>query len=630
MKLLRPFPPGSHGCATTTERRTGLAKAGVACTLLGLWLVACAGDRAAAPPSTPARARDPNALPEAAKNLDLQIESVSERTEPDPLLDLLAQEVQRHGQELARRTDAPAYHLAYEATDVEGVEILATHGALIGSSEIRRRLLDVDVRVGSPDLDNTHPRMDASYYEGVAELPLEYAPDAIRDTLWWETDQAYKKAAAELIQVRAERNVGVMKDADVPDFSDESPSRFVAPLVRLTIDRDVWEQRVRSYAGMLRGHEHVERSFVRLEVTAANRYFASTAGDRIRTGRGHARLSFGVFATSPDGSELSRTDEIDAHDLGGLPDEEIVRARITKVVDELAALIDAPLAEPFTGPAVLEGKAAAVFFHEVFGHRVEGHRQKGELEGQTFTDQIGQPVMNPVFDVYDDPTIRSVNGIDLNGFYLLDAEGVKGQRAMLIDDGVFLGFLMSRMPIRGADRSNGHGRREPGYRPVARQANLVVDPSRVTSRAMLDLALVEEVKRQGKPYGLRVGEVTGGYTMTQRGDPQAFKVQPVMTYRVYPDGRQELVRGVSLEGTPLSMLANVIAAGDDFAVFNGYCGAESGEVPASATSPSLLLRQIELTREETSGQRPPLLPPPKLGGLYPASTQVVADGRNER
>jgi TldD protein len=584
-------------------------RAGV-CSALFIALAGCGANQPSS--KTPAEAPGFGALslPDAPKTLTLDRASPSQTSAADPLLDILAEEAKRAGEALSTRTDAPAYHLAYEVTDIANVDVLAVHGAMVGSSETRRRLLDVDVRVGSPELDNTHPRLDSAYFEGVAELPLDAAPEAIRNTLWWETDQAYKRASAELIQVRADRNVGVAKDTDIEDFSSESPTQYVEAPARLEVDRAEWDERVRAYSAMFRGREHVHRSFVRLEVTAATRYFASTGGDRIQTGRGHARLSFGAFVTAPDGSELSRTDELDAHEIQGLPDDATVRARIETIIEQLAALTEAPVAEPFVGPAILDGKAAAVFVHEIFGHRVEGHRQKGDLEGQTFIDQVGQPIMNPVFDVYDDPTVRSVNGTDLNGFYLVDSEGVRAQRADLIDDGVFLGFLMSRMPIRGVPKSNGHGRREPGYRSIARQANLIVDPSRVTPRADLERALLEEVRRQKKPYGLRIGEVTGGYTMTQRGDPQAFKVEPVMVYRVYPDGRQELVRGVTLEGTPLSVLGNVLAAANDFSVFNGYCGAESGEVPASAVSPSLLLRQIELTREETSGQRPPLLPPP--------------------
>ena len=300
-----------------------------------------------------------------------------------------------------------------------------------------------------------------------------------------------------------------------------------------------------------------------------------------------------------------------------MPGDDVVAPRITRALDELAALRQAPLGSPYLGPAILDGPAAAVFFHEILGHRVEGHRQKSEFEGQTFAKKLGEQVMPRGFDVYDDPNIRRLNGTDLNGFYHFDGEGVRAERATVIEDGRLRGFLMSRSPIAGFASSNGHGRREPGYRAVARQANLIVDPARVTTTGSLKRALLAEVKRQNKPYGLRIGEVTGGYTMTQRGNPQAFQIAPVMVYRVYPDGREELVRGVTLEGMPLSVLARVLAAADDFYVFNGYCGAESGEVPASAASPSLLVAQIETARQHKSNERPPLLPAPAARGADP-------------
>jgi predicted Zn-dependent protease len=241
---------------------------------------------------------------------------------------------------------------------------------------------------------------------------------------------------------------------------------------------------------------------------------------------------------------------------------------------------------------------------------VEGHRQKSEYEGQTFAKKLNEQIMPRGFDVYDDPNIQRLNGVDLNGFYRFDGEGVRAERALLVEDGRLRGFLMSRSPIAGFPSSNGHGRRESGYRAVARQANLIVDPARVTTQRSLKQALLAEVRRQHKPYGLRIGEVTGGYTMTERGNPQAFQIAPVMVYRVYPDGREELVRGVTLEGMPLSVMARVLAAGEDFTVFNGYCGAESGEVPTAAVSPSLLVRQIEVARQQKSNERPPLLAPP--------------------
>ena len=65
-------------------------------------------------------------------------------------------------------------------------------------------------------------------------------------------------------------------------------------------------------------------------------------------------------------------------------------AKIDKMAVDLEALRKAPVAEPYDGPAMLSGRAAAVFFHEVLGHRLEGHRQKDEDEGQTFTKKVGQ------------------------------------------------------------------------------------------------------------------------------------------------------------------------------------------------------------------------------------------------
>jgi len=219
--------------------------------------------------------------------------------------------------------------------------------------------------------------------------------------------------------------------------------------------------------------------------------------------------------------------------------------------------------------------------------------------------------------VYDDPTVLSLNGIPLNGFYRYDDEGVAAQRAPLIDHGVFRGFLMSRSPTRGFAHSNGHGRRQAGQDIVARQGNLIVDPARTTTPAELTRLLLEEVKRQGKPYGLRFRDIEGGYTGTEREMPQAFKVLPIIVYRVYPDGREEMVRGVDIEGTPLTSLSTILAAANDFDVFNGFCGAESGMVPVSASSPSLLLAQVEIARRQNEKNKPPILPAPVMPGGGP-------------
>jgi predicted Zn-dependent protease len=298
----------------------------------------------------------------------------------------------------------------------------------------------------------------------------------------------------------------------------------------------------------------------------------------------------------------------------GLPRDEALLKDVNHMVEVLLALVKAPLAEPYTGPAILSGRASAVFFHEIFGHRIEGQRQKNEDEAQTFKKRVNQPVLPEFLNVYSDPSLKTYAGTELVGYYPYDDEGVKARRVTVVDKGILKNFLMSRAPIEGFAHSNGHGRRQQGYKVVARQSNLVVESSKQVSRAELKKLLIEQIKAANKPYGLFFGDIEGGFTFTQRVIPNAFNVRPTVVYRIYPDGKEELVRGVDLIGTPLIAFSKISAADDQIAVFNGVCGAESGWVPVSASSPGLLVSQIEVQRKEKSQERAPILPPPPAIG----------------
>jgi TldD protein len=198
----------------------------------------------------------------------------------------------------------------------------------------------------------------------------------------------------------------------------------------------------------------------------------------------------------------------------------------------------------------------------------------------------------------------------LAGYYLYDNQGVKAQRVDVVENGVLKTFLMSRTPIQGIPQSNGHGRAQPGLSPVARQSNLVVQVAPSAVRPDLKTLLIAEIKQKGLPYGLYFEDISGGFTFTGRTMPNAFNVMPLMVYRIYPDGREELVRGVDLIGTPLTTFSKIEAADNQVAVFNGVCGAESGGVPVSAVSPAILISQIEVQKKQKSQSRAPILPAP--------------------
>nr|MBA3821248.1 TldD/PmbA family protein [Deltaproteobacteria bacterium] len=235
----------------------------------------------------------------------------------------------------------------------------------------------------------------------------------------------------------------------------------------------------------------------------------------------------------------------------------------------------------------------------------------------------GKDIAPDWLSVYDDPSILTLNGVQVNGFYRYDDEGVRARRANLIEKGKLVGFVMGRDPIKGFEQSNGHGRRSPGLPPVARQGNLVVEAAKSVPSADLEKLLIEEVKRQKRPYGMIFTDISGGFTNTSAFAPQAFKVNPVMAYRLYPDGRKELVRGVDISGTPLVALQSIRAASREIETFNGVCGAESGWVPVSASAPSLLLEKIEVEKGFVPPDRPPVLGPPAIRTSSPGP-----DGRH--
>jgi predicted Zn-dependent protease len=311
-----------------------------------------------------------------------------------------------------------------------------------------------------------------------------------------------------------------------------------------------------------------------------------------------------------DGMNLDRFEDFNANTIGGLPGPKVIKKTLKKLADDLKALRQAPVMEPYSGPAILSGDAAGVFFHEIFGHRIEGDQQKDERDGQTFTKKVGEKILPDFVSVYDDPTLKKLGREDLRGHYLFDDEGVRGQKVTVVENGVLKTFLMSRTPLEGFSKSNGHGRAQPGRKPVSRQGNLIIKTSKPVTQKKLREMLKAECKKQDKPYGLFFDAVTSGFTLTGRV-LQAFNVRPVMVYRVYTDGRpDELVRGVELIGTPLTSFSKMLAMSDKPEVFNGTCGAMSGAVPVSGIAPDVLTAEIEVQKKRKSTDRPPLLPPP--------------------
>ena len=511
----------------------------------------------------------------------------------------------------------PAYYAAYTLYDTRTTQILAAFGAISRSDELRQRFATVEVRVGDYQLDNTHPmRGDARAASPrllQVGLPLTDEEKPMRQALWRATDRSYKQATEALTRVRTNVAAKIQDENPPPDFSREEKREHTENAASYTLDTRAWENRLRRVSAVFADDPLILRSQVSLTVQSTNRTFVNSEGSEIVTGRVAGRIFIQAVTKAPDGMELPLYTSYFATSPDGLPEERQLVSEAGAMLGLLARLRAAPIVDPFSGPAILSGRAAGVFFHEIFGHRVEGNRQRNADDGQTFTRRVGQLVLPAFLSVAFDPTLKKSANVELMGHYEYDDQGVKGQRVSVVDKGVLKTFLLDRAPLKQFPRSNGHGRAEPGFLAVSRQSNLQVQSSRSVSRDELLDQLRAEAKRQGKSFGLLFENIEGGFTTTGRGSPNAFNVLPNVVYRIYVDGRApELVRGVDLIGTPLSAFGKIVANDDQVQVFNGVCGAESGGVPVSASSPSLLVSEVEVQKKVQSQETSPILPAPPL------------------
>jgi TldD protein len=532
----------------------------------------------------------------------------------DPVLTALQAELHRSFDNL-KKQPVPVYFLAYQLTDNHAIQVSTSFGALASSTDTTTRVLDIDLRVGDYKLDNTHSVESETPFSSMAErigqtpMPLDNSPGVLQRSVWAETDRQYKIALEDWQNVNTATAVKAEREDKSADFSHEPARQFSEPEAPFNFNQATAEERARRFSAVFTQNPDVLHANVEISGEIETRRFVNSEGSVIRISMPFYRIMVNASTRASDGMQLPLHLSYLAFTPEGLPSDDAVLVAIREMSQKLSALKTAPVAEPYTGPAIMSGRASAVFFHEIFGHRVEGYRQKSEADAQTFKKQVNQKVLPDFLSVYSDPSKMRIGKEDLVGYYKFDDEGVQADRVTVVDKGVLKNFLMSRSPIDGFPQSNSHGRRQQGYDVAARQSNLIVESSKNVSRAELKKQLIAMVKAANKPYGLLFDDVEGGFTFTQRYTPNAFSVLPTVVYRIYPDGREELVRGLDMIGTPLIAFSKIVATDNEVGVFNGMCGAESGFVPVSAVSPGILVSRMEVQLKGKSQQREPVLPP---------------------
>jgi hypothetical protein len=535
--------------------------------------------------------------------------------------------------------DVP-YFISYTLNDIDSYRISASMGAAVSIGHNHGRVPDIEIRVGNYDFDNTGHIFSGIYTGSRLDgtWPLDDSYQNLREALWLGTDRAYKTALESMARKRAALNNANAPAEKLGDFSKADPVKNVGKVAHKKFAQPAWEARVVGLSGVFNSYPEVLSSFVDFQELEGATYIVNNEGTTIRYADDLTLLHSKADAQAPDGMFVRDAVSFQELDIDKMPSEAEMRKALVTVAENVRALAKAPAGSSFSGPTLFEPQAAAQLLAQLIGENLAVPRKPLAEPGRAVNflpseleTKIGSRILPEWVDVTDDPTQTAWNGHPLPGNYSFDDEGVPGKAVPVIEKGILKNFLTTRQPIKGFSASNGHARLPGSYgAKSAAISNLFVKSSQATPLADLKKKLIDMCKERGKEYGMLVRKLDFPYSgnaaelrqLASSGGQSGGSVRPVsppvLVYRVYADGREELVRGLRFRGLSTRALRDVLAASQETAQFDftnnaaplAMLGAGGFLAPAAVISPALLFDEIEFELPQEQLPKLPIVPPP--------------------
>jgi hypothetical protein len=535
----------------------------------------------------------------------------------DPTLRALVDELARYQSLKAGSLERP-YHLEAAVVDLESVDLQASFGALVRDGHGKHSLATVDVRVGTAQLDNSNFRGGAFTFGDVHGLgggvPRDADYDALRQALWLRLDDSYKQAVETLAHKKAYLEATLVPDRPA-DFGPASLENVLLPRVSLKVDRPRWTRIVKATSAVFRDQPLVSTATASFEATSTNQALVTTDPVRTRFGEIHRTFFLTATAQAPDGMPLQVEYEASGRTDADLPKEAQLVHAAHELGKQLEALAHAPvLPEDYSGPVLFTGRAAALFFLKAIAEPLGNPREPlGQPVEGRLIERLGKHIASKIVTVRDDPTQKSWHGTPLMGWFPVDDDGVVPKPITLVKNGVLETYYMSRVPTQKVPATNGHSRAGRGS-----AGNVFAESPAPSSRAALKRQLIELAKENDQEYGLLVEDFAGrpanqggGFEMFFGGASRGSDIAlppPSVAYRVFLDGREELVRGASFKAISFRALRDIVAMGDDPTVLNAISGGQ----PVSSVAPSVLVKELELKKPNHDFEKPPAIPRPSV------------------
>lgn len=531
-------------------------------------------------------------------------DTVQVEMKADVLLRALVDELERGKVGLELEDLQRPYFIEYALVDTAGAFATARLGALTSSHESRSRRLRTDIRVGSYELDNSN--FSGGYYGGMygmgggASVPIEDDYNAVRQSIWWATDRQYKS-----VTENYERKLAFMKTKlieDKPDdFSHEEPTVYFEDRLDVSIDLPRLEQVALSLSEIFRDYPDIQSSDVSISGDAGNNYLVNTEGTRLRTSRMRFSVSVDATVQADDGMKLSDSITVYAGSFDGLPSLEELSQRCHQLAAQLIEVKNAPKLEAYTGPVLFGAEAAASLFYRRFADKFAGGQRPvgSRSDPDDFEKKLGKRVLPRFMNVVDDPTQEVIAGVPVTGHYLYDDQGMKVNPITLVEKGRLKALVMSRNPSKEFSQSTGHGR--GSYQPSSSVGCLIVTASDAADQEDLQEQLLEACEDEDLEFGIRIASL-GSLGYGGRGGGTS----PLVMYKVYPDDREEIVRGAEIARFDLRAFKRILAAGDTPFVLNTGGGAQAQTIVA----PAMLFEELDLAEIDRDFDKPPILPTP--------------------
>ncbi len=567
--------------------------------------------------------------------------SLSQNGEDDVILRAMRDEIDRSRQlrVVGGRDDAP-YFISYTLNDGETYRINASMGAAVAVSHNRVRFPVIDVRVGSYDFDDTG-HIYSGIYTGSrldGAWPLDDSYQALRDGFWLATDRAYKTALESISRKRSSLNNANAPAEKLADFSRVDPVKSIGKISHKKFDQAAWESRIVNISGIFNAYPEVLASLVDFQQLQGATYIMTNEGTVIRYTDDLSLFFSKAEGQAPDGMLVRDAVSFQQQDIDQLPSEADMRKAVAASAENIRALAHAPAGASFSGPTLFEPQAAAQLMAQLIGDNLYVPRRPLAEPGRAVNflpseleSKIGSRILPEWIDITDDPLQTTWNGRALPGHYPFDDEGVPGKTVSVVEKGVLKNFLMTRQPVKGFATSNGHARLPGGYGAKrAAISNLFITASQTSPLADLKKRLIDMCKERGKPYGMLVRKLDYPFSGNaaelrqlaasggQSGGSARPVSPPVLLYRVYADGREELVRGLRFRGVSTRTLRDMLAASQETAEFDftnnaaplALLGAGGYLAPAAVISPAMLFEEIEFELPQEPLPKLPIVPPP--------------------